>query len=154
MCSVLTMWMVSAPVNQWIKHLLLLVLKWTLPTNPLGENLACLFIDIEHNCYVVMLLVSSAAPGPMWASFPLSAAKEERLAKGKEKKEGSAKWSQGTGNRICPLPQRTPWTYAGQIPRLTFPGNHQETWSRVDTISPEWQTGVWCIFLIVYSAYI
>ncbi len=73
--------------------------------------------------------------------FPLSAAKEERLAKREEKKEGSTKWSQGTSNRICPLPERTPRTHAGSIPWLALSRNHQETWSRVDTVSPEWQAG-------------
>lgn len=73
--------------------------------------------------------------------FTLSLAKEERLAKGKEKKEGATKWSQGTSNRICPVPQWTERTHAGSIPWLTFSRNHQETWSRVDTTSPKWQTG-------------
>ena len=78
--------------------------------------------------------------------LPLSAAKEERLAKGKEKKEGASKWSQSTSDGICPLPERTQRTHAGPIPWLTFPRNHQETWSRVDTVSPEWQTGSYSSF--------
>lgn len=82
-----------------------------------------------------------AVPAFMKVLLPLSAAKEERLAKGKEKKEGASKWSQSTSDGICPLPERTQRTYAGPIPWLTFPRNHQETWSRVDTVSPEWQTG-------------
>lgn len=76
-----------------------------------------------------------------WEISFLSTAKEERVAEGQEKKEGATKWSQGTSNRICSLPEWKAGTYAGPLPWLTFPGDHQEARSRVDTISPEWQTG-------------
>lgn len=69
--------------------------------------------------------------------FSVSSAKKERMAEGKEKKEGATKWSQGTSDRVCPLSERTSRAYASPVPRLTVSRNHKETWSRVDTISPK-----------------
>lgn len=80
-------------------------------------------------------------PAFMRVFLLLSAAEEERLAEGKEEKEGATKRSQGAGNRIRPLPERAARTHAGQIPGLTVPRNHQEARSRVDTTGPERQAG-------------
>lgn len=61
---------------------------------------------ITDTCNSSLLsLIAQMSRLPMSLLFPVPAAKEERLAKGKEKEEGPTKWAQGTSNGICPVPE-------------------------------------------------